>query len=543
MAGSEETKLQNFLQWLEVNGVKLRGCEIKYCDSNKGFGIYTRNDVPDDGVLLVVPMDLAITPMRVSQDPILGPECRALFDGGIVDDRFFMFVFLMVERLRPNSSWKPYLDMLPTTFGNPLWFSDEELLELKGTALYRAIELQKKSLLSLYNEKVKKLAEKLLTLHGYLEREVTFDDFLWAHSIFWTRAQNIPLPHSYVLPAVQGEKDVAISSSSRESGLNVSQVSYMNGTQGQVAGVPHISQEEGTIWVEGLVPGIDFCNHDLKALATWEVDGTGSITGVPVSMYLLHAGTKLFEGEKEISISYGNKGNEELLYLYGFVINDNPDDYLMINYPAEAIQNIAFSEQKAQLLEAQKAELRCLLPRGLLNHGFFPPCPPEEEKCKDSNTSSRVSNFSWSGQRKIPSYINKLVFPEDFLTALRTLAMKEDELYQAASLLEELVGPEGQRQPSDTEVRAAIWEVCGDSGALQLLVDLLNMKMMALEDGTGTEESDNNLLKAASYDEIPQDLTRNRWSCIVYRRGQKQLTELFLKEAEHALQLALEETN
>lgn len=32
--------------------------------------------------------------------------------------------------------------------------------------------------------------------------------------------------------------------------------------------------------------------------------------------------------------------------------------------------------------------------------------------------------------------------------------------------------------------------------------------MMALEDGTGTEESDNHLLKAASYDEIPQDLTR-----------------------------------
>lgn len=32
--------------------------------------------------------------------------------------------------------------MLPTKFGNPLWFSDEELLELKGTSLYRATELQ-----------------------------------------------------------------------------------------------------------------------------------------------------------------------------------------------------------------------------------------------------------------------------------------------------------------------------------------------------------------------------------------------------------------
>lgn len=32
--------------------------------------------------------------------------------------------------------------MLPTSFGNPLWFSDDELLELKGTTLYRATELQ-----------------------------------------------------------------------------------------------------------------------------------------------------------------------------------------------------------------------------------------------------------------------------------------------------------------------------------------------------------------------------------------------------------------
>jgi hypothetical protein len=32
--------------------------------------------------------------------------------------------------------------MLPKTFGNPLWFTDDELLELKGTTLYQATELQ-----------------------------------------------------------------------------------------------------------------------------------------------------------------------------------------------------------------------------------------------------------------------------------------------------------------------------------------------------------------------------------------------------------------
>lgn len=105
--------------------------------------------------------------------------------------------------------------MLPTRFGNPLWFTDDELLELKGTTLYRATELQvqsslwyilyktllsvhyrivatlsshaytnylvpllfflflqKNSLQSLYENKVKKLVSRLLTLEGFTGRSV-----------------------------------------------------------------------------------------------------------------------------------------------------------------------------------------------------------------------------------------------------------------------------------------------------------------------------------------------------------------------------------
>jgi hypothetical protein len=45
----EEAKLERFLQWLQVNGVELRGCKIKYCDSksNKGFGIFSANEASD----------------------------------------------------------------------------------------------------------------------------------------------------------------------------------------------------------------------------------------------------------------------------------------------------------------------------------------------------------------------------------------------------------------------------------------------------------------------------------------------------------------
>nr|AKM76811.1 SET domain-containing protein [Hypseocharis bilobata] len=563
MASSEEARLERFLQWLQVNGAELRGCKIKYCDSSKGFGIYSSNDA-SDGVLLVVPLHLAITPMRVLQDPLLGSECRAMFTEGEVDDRFLMNLFLTVERLRKNSSWKPYLDMLPTSFGNPLWFADDELLELRGTTLYQATELQKRSLLSLYNDKVKDLVKKLLILDGDSESEVSFEDFLWANSIFWTRALNIPLPHSFVFPQMQEEQLSCLSmdkssvastdhSSSREmkNGKDEKKCE-VKGNDSDMYGRAVVSVHKDTVWVEGLVPGIDFCNHDLKAAATWEVDGTGSITGVPFSMYLLSAEQSPFQIEKELSISYGNKGNEELLYLYGFIIDNNPDDYLMVYYPVEAIQSISFADSKSQLLEAQKAEMRCLLHRSLLDCGFFPASSPND-KGNDNCKVDRACNYSWSGCRRTPSYVNKLVFPEDFLTTLRTIAMEEDELLKVSSLLKELVGPGGERQPSDVEVRAAVWEACGDSGALQLLVDLLHVKITDLEENSGTEDCDTKLLEQARITECPEQLarntdgsdecimSRNKWSSIVYRQGQKQLTRLFLKEAEHALQLSLSE--
>ncbi|XP_024008227.1 ribosomal lysine N-methyltransferase set10 isoform X2 [Eutrema salsugineum] len=499
MANSEEkAKLERFLDWLQVNGAELRGCSINYSDSRKGFGIFASSSADTcDDVLLAVPLDLAITPMRVLQDPLLGPECQKMFEQGQVDDRFLMILFLTLERLRKNSSWKPYLDMLPTRFGNPLWFSDDEFLELKGTNLYHATELQKKKLQSLYHEKVEVLVKKLLVLDGDSESEVSFEHFLWANSVFWSRALNIPLPHSFVFP--QNQEDVGgCPSTSHPTETNID-------IQAPVSGPTSVGPGD-TVWVEGLVPGIDFCNHDLKPVATWEVDGTGSVSGVPFSMYLLSVTQNRIPG-KEISISYGNKGNEELLYLYGFVIENNPDDYLMVHYPVEAIPSIPFSDSKGQLLEAQKAQLRCLLPKSLLDHGFFPQSTSKVRESEEKETV-RSCNFSWSGQRKMPSYMKKLVFPEDFMTGLRTIAMQEDEIYKVSAMLEELVESRPDEQPRETEVRMAVWEACGDSGALQLLVDLLNAKMMKLEENSGSEEGDAWLLEEAcvleNHDEQPR---------------------------------------
>ncbi|CAL1408933.1 unnamed protein product [Linum trigynum] len=124
------------------------------------------------GVVLAVPLDLAITPMRVLQDSLIGPDCGAMLEEGEVDDRSLLGSTSTCFQLH---------------FGNPLWFTDDELLKLEGTALYQATQLQKKPLMSLFKDKVKGLVRKLLVLDRNAERGASFEDFIWS-------ALNCPSP-------------------------------------------------------------------------------------------------------------------------------------------------------------------------------------------------------------------------------------------------------------------------------------------------------------------------------------------------------------
>lgn len=88
-------------------------------------------------------------------------------------------------------------------------------------------------------------------------------------------------------------------------------------------------------------------------------------------------------------------------------------------------------------MSLQKAQLRCLLPKSVLDDGFFPQTRSKARE-SDEKETVRSCNFSWSGQRKMPSYMKQLVFPEDFMTGLRTIAMQEDEIYKVSAMLEEV---------------------------------------------------------------------------------------------------------
>lgn len=163
----DEARLQRFREWLRVNGVQSRCCDVSPRSNGDGFGLFATQDTAR-GVLMVTPLYLAITPMTVLQDPELGGFYGKLMQGaeegeGEVDDRMLMLLFLLIERARGQSSfWAPYLDIMPSKFGTPLCYSEEELLELKGTHLFQATHQQRRSLKSAFDHRVKKFAEEAL---------------------------------------------------------------------------------------------------------------------------------------------------------------------------------------------------------------------------------------------------------------------------------------------------------------------------------------------------------------------------------------------
>jgi hypothetical protein len=106
--------------------------------------------------------------------------------------------------------------------------------------------------------------------------EVTFDDWLWADGIVWSRAISIRSASSCVVP-----------------------------------------------FDLHLVPIVDFCNHSNKPNVRWEVEDDGPASyDILLSTY----DQVSLSPQTPLHLSYGSKSNTDLLFSHGFVLPDNQFD-------------------------------------------------------------------------------------------------------------------------------------------------------------------------------------------------------------------------
>lgn len=100
-----------------------------------------KQDIPQDCTLFTIPRS-AIINVETSELPKKLPKAfEAAFeeedeDNEPLDPWESLILIMVYEHLQGDASrWSPYLDVLPTTFDTPMFWSDAELKELKGTVL------------------------------------------------------------------------------------------------------------------------------------------------------------------------------------------------------------------------------------------------------------------------------------------------------------------------------------------------------------------------------------------------------------------------
>ncbi|GLH07499.1 hypothetical protein R5R35_006483 [Gryllus longicercus] len=123
-------RLEQLLQWMVAQGADVGGvrpAQFAGC----GWGLQAQRDLAPGELVVAVPRRLMLTSEQV-QHSVLG---SLLVKDAMLQHmpHVALALLLLVEKFSPESFWEPYIRALPTTYSTVLYFTTQELQELKGS--------------------------------------------------------------------------------------------------------------------------------------------------------------------------------------------------------------------------------------------------------------------------------------------------------------------------------------------------------------------------------------------------------------------------
>lgn len=177
-------------------------------------GLFAQADIAAGEILLRIPDRYILSVARAQRAP-LGRRMTAAGLGAL-GGQVYLAAYLLLQRRRPRSFFRPYLDTLPAAFPHlPLFLAPDQLALLQGSATLPLIAKRQAQ----WRREHELLCRRVPAL-----REVTLDEYLWARCVVSSRT-------------------FALSGSDSR--------------------------------VQGLVPLADLLNHQAAAQAEWEHRGPG----------------------------------------------------------------------------------------------------------------------------------------------------------------------------------------------------------------------------------------------------------------------------
>ncbi|PYI06429.1 SET domain protein [Aspergillus sclerotiicarbonarius CBS 121057] len=298
---SDDDSLQIYfelLHWMVSNGGNLHESVQIAKDESRGVHLQVKKDwkdgVPNDTHIIKTPLSTTMSYFNVidhsstAEDsgasvafPAHGLHLPQAFVDAVGPKESTIF-FLIGQYLRVTEGfWYPYIRTLPQpgSLTTPPYYEGDDLVWLNGTSLLPAREQR----MSLLKEKYEKGSVELRQAGFQGAEEYTWDLYLWAASMFISRAFS-----AKVMSGVFPDKE--------------------------------LSEEHFSV----LLPLIDMGNHRPLAKVEWRA-GKDNVAFVVLED--VTAG-------QEISNNYGPRNNEQLMMNYGFCIPGNPCDHRIVSLRA-----------------------------------------------------------------------------------------------------------------------------------------------------------------------------------------------------------------
>lgn len=171
-----QDKYDVLLSWLKNGGAAFPHLDLKYYTVDYR-GVHAKKRLPEGEIILKVPLPLIMT-SDVAKASEIGQKIR---DSGcqVRSSHSWLACFLLQEKYKEDSKFKPYIDTLPQHYRNmPIFFEQDELDELKGSFTIKMIEDRKISL-KLEYDNIARYVPEMQKFH-YLE-------FFWARLAVITR--------------------------------------------------------------------------------------------------------------------------------------------------------------------------------------------------------------------------------------------------------------------------------------------------------------------------------------------------------------------
>lgn len=364
--------VQDFKSWIHENGGSLYGVDIHERILPDGSGLdrsmRASADLESGSVIAFLPSSLVYSMPKILETP-LGQFLTKTFDAS--PDRFastqcrthlLLYTSLVYEKFENEDSlFAPYLWWLPEPrsggIQTPFWWSEEEIeQELGGTNVYFYVRDK-----SLQLRKEYELAQEILSGTSFFEKNgsLTYDNFLWAHTVFTSRA----FPLKAMSPDYKKEQE---------------------NQDGVVVVDPRKENCLLCLW-----PLLDLLNHRRGAKITWLTSSSTTASSsilssadapivpvqksnddtnkksVPGVSFIINESYKAGE---EVFNNYGPKSNAEWLLGYGFTIPNNPDDVVIIKVNLGADPNQAwkrrFFQEKLNTFVDEDGGIEWILRRG-----------------------------------------------------------------------------------------------------------------------------------------------------------------------------------